>query len=175
MGFTLVEMLVVIGIFSLIVGAISGIFLSGILSQRRILAEQEISDQTSYLLEYIGRALRMAKKDDLDGVNCLLGDKVNYEINSAKNEIKFRNYKDECQRFFLDGNQVKEERSGIILPLTSSALKVNSLKFELFGESQADDFQPKVTIFLEIEGRGRNPPKIQIQTTISQRNLDVQY
>jgi prepilin-type N-terminal cleavage/methylation domain-containing protein len=98
MGFTLVEMLVVIGIFSLIVGAISGIFLSGILSQRRILAEQEISDQTSYLLEYIGRALRMAKKDDLDGVNCLLGDKVNYEINSAKNEIKFRNYKDECQR-----------------------------------------------------------------------------
>jgi prepilin-type N-terminal cleavage/methylation domain-containing protein len=174
-GFTLVELLVVIGIISLTIGTVSSLLLSGISSQSRILAEQEVSDQVSYLLEYMGRALRMAKKDDLGGVNCLSGDKVNYEINPEKNAIKFRNYRDECQRFFLDGNQIKEERTGIVLPLTSPALKINSLKFDLSGESQADKIQPKITIFLEIEGRGRNPPKIQIQTTISQRNLDVKY
>jgi prepilin-type N-terminal cleavage/methylation domain-containing protein len=173
-SFTLIEMLVVIGIFSLIIGAVSDLFLSGIFSQKKILTEQDLLNQTGYLLEYMGRALRMAKKDDIGGVNCLPGEKVNYKVNPAQNEIVFRNYNNECQRFFLDGTQIKEEKNGIVLPLTSSALKVDSLKFSISGQEQTDNLQPRVTIFLEIEGQ-KYQPKIKIQTTISQRDLDVQY
>lgn len=169
-GITLVEMLVVIGIFSLIAGAISGPFLSGISSQRKILANQEILDQTSYVLEYMSRALRMAKKDQ--NGTCIPA-KTNYQ--KLANGIKFLNYNNECQQFYLEQSQLKENKAGTILPLTSNLIKVRSFRIQLSGETQTDNLQPRVTIFLEVEGRGKNPPKIQIQTTISQRNLDVQY
>lgn len=174
-GFTLLEMIVVIGIFSLFSGAILGIFISSVNSQKRILAQQEILDQANYLLEYISRSLRMARKDDLSGTNCLNGEKVNYEISRAGQGIKFQNYKKQCQEFYLDGNRIKENRQGIEDFITPSSLKINSLKFNISGETQNDNLQPKVTILLEMEGSGRNPPKIRIQTSVSQRNLDVAY
>lgn len=170
-GLTLVEMLVAIGIFSSIVGTITGLFLSSLSSQKRILATQELLDQTSYVLEYMSRALRMAKKD-LNGT-CIQS-KTNYATTS--NGIEFLNYTGkECQKFYLENNQLKEFKAGQTLPLTSQFIKVKSFKILLSGENQEDNLQPKITIFLDVEGRGKNPPKIQIQTTISQRDLDVRY
>jgi prepilin-type N-terminal cleavage/methylation domain-containing protein len=174
-SFTLIELLVVVALFSIISGSISGIFISVLSSQRRILAEQEILNQISYVIEYMGKAIRMAKKDDISiseqTQNCLLGNKVNYET-PTESEIKFRNYLNQCQRFYLSANQIFEDKDGTILALTSPTIKVNTLKFRVFGQSQDDTYQPRVTIFIEVEGGGR---KLQFQTTISQRDLDVQY
>jgi len=174
-GFTLMELLVVIAIFSIAIGSITGIFISGLSSQRRILAEQDILNQISYAIEYMGRAIRMAKKDDISisgqTKNCLSGNKVNYET-PTESEIKFRNYLNQCQRFYLSSNRIFEEKEGTVLALTSPKIKVNTLKFKIFGETQDDTYQPRVTIFMEIESRGK---KLQFQTTISQRDLDVQY
>jgi type II secretory pathway pseudopilin PulG len=178
-SFTLIELLVVTGIFSIAIGSISAIFVSGLSSQRKILAEQEVLNQISYVIEYMGRAIRMAKKDDISfgggPKDCLSGEKVNYETPSDS-EIRFRNYKNECQKFFLSGYTIYEQKNydtgGPQLPLTSSALKITSLKFRVFGESQNDNFQPRVTIFMEVERGGK---KFQFQTTISQRDIDVQY
>jgi prepilin-type N-terminal cleavage/methylation domain-containing protein len=178
-GFTLIELLVVIAIFSIAIGVISSIFVSGISSQRRVLAEQEILNQISYAIEYMGRAIRMAKKDDVSfsgqTKNCLFGDKVNYEA-PTESELRFRNYQNQCQRFILLGNQIYEQKNydtgGPQIPLTSSTLKINSLKFRVSGESQTDNLQPRVTISIEVESRGK---KLQFQTTVSQRDIDVQY
>jgi prepilin-type N-terminal cleavage/methylation domain-containing protein len=174
-GFTLIELLVVIAIFSIGIGSITGIFISGLSSQRRILAEQDILNQISYAIEYMGRAIRMAKKDDISisgqTKNCLSGNKVNYET-PTESEIKFRNYQNQCQRFYLSSNQIFEEKDGTVLALTSPKIKVNTLKFKIFGESQDDTYQPRVAIFMEIESRGK---KLQFQTTISQRDIDVKY
>jgi len=54
-------------------------------------------------------------------------------------------------------------------PLTLPGLVIEELKFKLQGESSADNLQPRVTIFLKIG----SPLKIELQTTISQRNLDI--
>jgi prepilin-type N-terminal cleavage/methylation domain-containing protein len=182
-GFTLIELLVVIFIFSLAIGSISGIFISGISSQRRVLEEQEILNEISYALEYMGRAIRMAKKDDIsfgDQIrNCLSQNKANYET-PTQDQIVFRNYQNQCQRFYLSSDKrVKEEKrtdgGGLVisnLDLTSPNLKITSLKFRVLGERQEDYYQPRVTIFMEVERGGR---KIQFQTTVSQRDLDVQY
>jgi prepilin-type N-terminal cleavage/methylation domain-containing protein len=177
-SFTLIELLVVITIFSIATGTIASIFVSGLSSQRKVLAEQEILNQISYVIEYMGRAIRMAKKDDISiggqEKNCLSGEKVNYET-FGESELRFRNYQNQCQRFFLSGNQIFEQKNydkgEASFPLTSSALRINSLRFQVSGESQTDNFQPRVTIFIEVE-RGRI---LRFQTTISQRDLDVQY
>jgi hypothetical protein len=101
---------------------------------------------------------------------------VNYAVFDSGRELRFRNYQNQCQRFFLFENQVYEQKDydtgGSSFSLTSPTLAVTSLKFEVLGESQNDNLQPRVTIFMELEGKGR---KLQLQTTISQRDLDVQY
>jgi len=185
-GVTLIEMLVAVTIFGITIGAISGLFISGIRTQRRVLATQELLDQTSYALEYMGRALRMAKKDT--NRTCLTTANYNYENPSGVSTVRFINYNGICQEFFSENNQLKEKKSSdgtaanlppSGTPITSDKLQVNFLKFNLSGEAQppTDNLQPRVTIFMEIEGRGPvgERPKIQIQTSISQRDLDVRY
>jgi len=168
-GFTLVELLVAVAIFCLVVGSASGVFLSAIRAQRKSLATQEILNQTSYFMEYISRAIRMAKKD-LDG-NCI-GAKLNYQKTATG--IKFENYQGICQEFYLEGNQLKEKKGEVISELTSANLKVNSFNIGPFDSwDQDDNDQPKVTLFLNIEGREKS--EIKIQTTISQRNPNVRY
>ncbi|GAG04696.1 unnamed protein product, partial [marine sediment metagenome] len=176
-GFTLVELLVSISIFSLIVSAMSGAFVSTIRAQRKSVAFQQLLEQTSYLEEYMSRAIRMARKD-LSG-DCLTtaGAKQNFETNLDKDRIRFLNYQGICQEFFLEADQIKERKSTdgtaanfqIPLPLTSDDLQVESFKI---GPSdswdQNDNEQPRVTLFLDIKGAGSKPeqqPEIKIQTT----------
>lgn len=199
-GLTLIEMIAAVGIFAITIGTISGLFISAVRAQRKSLATQELLDRTSYVIEYMGRTIRMAQKelnciDPTDPTTCdpsnppqcltTYGYGYNYETNLAGDRIRFINYDTKCQEFFLEGNQIKERKStdhtaanfGSSLPLTPTDLNISSLKFNLSGQSQNDDFQPRVTIFLEIEsGRiPQSPPKIQVQTSISQRALDVKY
>ena len=181
-GFTLVEMMIAIFVFSLIVGVISGLFITGIRGQRNALVSQRLLDQTSYTLEYMSRALRMAKKQIADLPPCLSSNGLNYEITYGGSVLKFINHleNDDCQEFFLDEGQLKQKKNNLTetLELTSSKLQITSLKFFLNGESQEDNLQPKVTISLTIRGSGQRieeQPTMIIQTTVSQRNLDIQY
>ena len=195
-GFTLVEMLVAISVFITVLGASSAIFVDVIRNQKRVLANHELLNQTSYVLEYMGRAIRMAKKDDIGGVNCLTCLACNYEathcVGVICHGIKFRDYKDEyCQEFWLEcvgGNcRLKEWKKEIGTPnesenyLTSADLNVVSFNIGPDTSWPQEDIppqQPRVTLFLDIK-RSDFPsgeePEVKIQTTISQRNLDVQY
>ena len=181
-GFTLIEMMVAVMIFSLIIGAISGVFISSFRSQKSALSSQRLLNQISYALEYMSRALRMASKQTADIPDCLSQDGLNYEITHSGSGLKFINHleEDDCQEFFLENKQLKQKKNNLteMVELTSSNLEITSLNFLLQGESQDDDIQPRVTIFLAVKGKGQKleeQPEIKIQTTISQRNLDIHY
>jgi hypothetical protein len=84
----------------------------------------------------------------------------------------------------LDVTTGQLKKSLIQVPLTMDLtspkpkMEVTSLKINLSGEAQppTDYLQPQITLFLEILGKeSMGQPKIQIQTSISQRTLDVQY
>ena len=123
----------------------------------------------------------MAKKD-LTG-NCIpIG--TNYENPGADvSTIRILNYHDICQEFSLIENRLQVRKSTDataanfeeFLPLTSDDLEVTSLKFQISGLDQDDDLQPRITILLELVKKGQTESKIIIQTTVSQRNLDVIY
>lgn len=183
-GYTLIEILVAISIFFIVIAAPTGLFVGSLKGQQKALSTQELLDNVSYNLEYISRAIRMAKKD-------LAGDCIeegsNYE-NPGYNisKIRFLNYRGHCQEFLLYNDRLgikistdeDEENLGEFLPLTSDDLEIESVKFQLSGQKQGDIFQPQATIFLKIRGKGLSPelqPEIKIQTTITQRNLDVTY
>ena len=173
-GFTLIELLVGIAVFSLILGSVIGIFISAIQLQRDFLKKQQVLNQLSFAIEYMSRALRMARRED-GTFNCLPED-FNYDNPGGTiSKIRFINHLqgDDCQEFFLEGGSLKYKK-GIgsteeTYPLTLPGLVIEELKFKLQGESSADNLQPRVTIFLKIG----SPLKIELQTTISQRNLDI--
>lgn len=170
-GFTLVEMMITLLIFSVIIGVVIGLFVSAIKVQRYNLTYQQLLDQTSYALEYMSRAIRMARKSD--GACSGMSPAANYEWTA--NSIRFETYHSpsQCWEFYSENEQLKVNRDGIVYELTSDDFEVNFLRFSVSGWLDSDDFQPQVTIFTEIQGGGSPPqPKINIQTTVSQRNLD---
>ncbi|MBM3283920.1 prepilin-type N-terminal cleavage/methylation domain-containing protein [Candidatus Gottesmanbacteria bacterium] len=181
-GYTLIELLVALTVFTIVVAAPTGFFVSALKGQQKALASQELYDNVSYTLEYMSRSLRMAKKD-YSG-SCITAN-MNYETTTDGHNVKFKtideNYNEICQEFFLDtnDNRLKEIKNGITLPLTARNLEVVSFIVGDHGWGQDDYDQPKVTLFLEIRGkRGSLPelqPEIKIQTSVSQRNLDIRY
>ena len=63
-GFSMIEIIVALAVFFLIVGTAVGLFVSIVAVQRRILSEQQLISQSSYAIEYMSKALRMATKDE---------------------------------------------------------------------------------------------------------------
>ena len=178
-GFTLIELLVSMTIFSVVMVSAIGLFSAGVENQRKILALQTLSNNTSYVIEYMSRTIRMAKKD-LGGLYLTTAG-CNFENPDGDSSILFMNYHQDRQEFFLENGQIKEKKgplsqSGpLAIPLTSDNFLVQKLVFELSGECQTDELQPKVTIVIEIQTKEAKPQRLNLQTTISQRDLDIEY
>jgi len=176
-AFTLIEMLVAISLFGLIIGSTTGLFVSAVRSQAKALTTQKLLDETSYVMEYMSRFMRMAKKE-FNTPACLSGNGLNYENPSGTSSIKFINAQGVCQEFRLNTitDKIEEWRGPSLFgELTSDDLEITSLEFNLSGADQppTDSLQPRVTISMTIKKRGATGPEMKIQTTISQRNLDV--
>ncbi len=195
-GFTLIELLVVTAVFMFIIGTAVTIFVSMAQYQRRLLSEQELLNQASYMVEHMSKALMMAKKDD---GSCLGSDYIGYSyvLTKADKEsgkylgIKFMNQNtDSCTEIYLDNSDpenkvIKEKiKNNDAMALTSTKFKINYLNFiingkndpkdpGLIGASEKDGVQPRVTIVLDIQSKEiQNKPALKIQTTVSQRNLN---
>ncbi len=186
-GFTLIELIVSVAIFSLIISAAAGLLVNGLKAQRRALAYQGLADQVSFAAENISRSARMAKKELFNhAFNCLSVRGRNYE-NSGGNKLRFIKYDYDaaanvCHEFFLEAGQLKEFRKNlttgaeITQPLTSADFQINSFIVRLSGESQSDNIQPFATFFLDVQSAGQKADEtvsLKLQTSISQRNLDV--
>jgi len=198
-GFTLVELVVSFAIFVIITGAAFNVLVSGIAIQKQLLAQQILIDQTSFFTEYMNRALRQARKElftpPID--SCLTtaaGRGWNYELfddnGDGKSErIRFIDRDDRCREFLLESSQIKEKISSdheagnfdTAQPLTSDDIEVVDLIFvdSIPGGSfsQSDNNQPRITFTFDVRAKGFKPdkqPAIRLQTSISQRNIDVQ-
>ena len=193
-GFTLIEVVFVLVIFLIIVGAAVDIFVSIIQHQKRILVEQELLNQTSYVTEYVSKALRMAVKSK--NATCLTNRGYFYELThcpngtlEACNGIKFINQSDNdaCLEFFLDDttdplnpvfSQIKN--GGPAQNLLSDIFDINRVKFVINGNqalhatTSSDLVQPRVTMLFDvITKESKNPQQKIIQTTVSIRNLNA--
>lgn len=180
-GFTLVEVLIVALVLAIIIGAGTGIFVSAVKIQKYNLKHQQIFSQISYITEYMNRMIRMAGQGD--GI-CIPED-TSYEIleEDGYSKIKFINYNEECQQFYLDMDYYMSTGQGRILSKTgeqdpvlisSENFNVSLLLFDVIGNSAFDSFQPRVTILIEMTTLElTDQPEIRLQTTISKRNLDI--
>lgn len=171
-GITLLEMLIAISMFSIVlIGAIS-LFISLIKNQQALLDRAYVLNTLSYATEYMSKTIRMAQKDK-EGT--CLGSMENFSSIDSWH-IKFKNYNGDCQEFYLEDKALKVRKLNIAQNLTPSSINVESLIFVLAGQSQTTDtLQPKVSFILKAKVVGSSAPSFSIQTTISQRMLDIAY
>ncbi len=175
-GFTLVELLVAAGIFSMIVITVVGVFTASIKLQDSVLSTKKVIGEINYAMEFMSRNLRMVVKDS-NGA-CLDVSPLNYQLLNENTGIKVRNIlqSGNCQEIVLDPItsriEFNDTDTGVNSYLTSPGIEVTKLEFYISGDGD-DDLQPMVTIYLEAKS-GKAPP-IKIQTSVSQRNLDVYY
>ncbi|MDD4062380.1 MAG: prepilin-type N-terminal cleavage/methylation domain-containing protein [Candidatus Pacebacteria bacterium] len=166
-GFTLIELVISFGIFMIVISGLVGALISTVKLQRNMIDNQKMIEEVSYALEYMTRAIRMAKKDS-NGYNYTL---------SGGNTLIFLNSDDKIQsfRFNYEDNSIEVRISPDtgFLPLTSSAVKITQLSFSNAGSSwnSSGDDQTKVAILITAESRSGST--IRFQTTISQRRLNT--
>ena len=191
-GFTIIELIIVLAVFFVVIGGAVGIFISMIQQQRKVLSEQELLNQTTYIEEYMSRLIRAVAIDPTG--SCLGSNGVNYpgyyylltHYDSALGfyqGIKFISNANVCEEFFLDTDGVLKEikDSGMPQNILSSRFTIDHARFvingdkNLIGASNNDLIQPRVTILLDIQNQidGAQQEKI-IQTTVSQRKLNLQ-
>lgn len=190
-GFTLMEIVVVLALFLIITGVTIDLFVSIVQQQKRVLSEQELLNQTSYITEYISRALKMAIKDPSG--SCL-GQTGNVYVLThcpngtfeACNGVKFINASDSnaCEEIFLDTTNptipvLKEIKNGASAQnILSDKFNVQYARFVINGDktlhlaTDTNTVQPRITLLFDvrIQSSGIWHEKI-IQTTASSRNL----
>lgn len=156
-GFTLIEMIVAIAVFTVVMTITLATYLNVSDIQRKASALRSINDNLNFSLEVMSREIMENR---------------NYACipSSPCNSFSSTNSNGETIVYSLNNNSIERRVDAGILTLTSPDIKINSLVFKTYeGISE----QPMVTII--ISGSAGEKIKIEtrlnVQTTISQRKL----
>lgn len=173
-GFTLVEVLVALALFSLVISITVGIFVSGSGSQRKIIELYTTQREANYIMETVSRELRMATA--ICAVNtdsgCALP-RLEME-NKETDELEFKNYNENWTKYCLSdingncGNGAGFEyfsRDG--RRISSSDVIIENLKF--YTSETFDQTQPLITVVLKVKSRGKYGTNVILQDSISLR------
>lgn len=189
-GFTLIELLVSLALFSIVVVSALGAVLTISDANRRVQKNRAVMDNINLAMESMGRNIRLgrnyyctnatptlpiygaaittAQSCPTGGTYLAFEDQYGNPSNNNDQDV-----------YYFDGVQKKimyyaYDSGGVAVPLTSNELQINSLKFYVTGTASGQ--QPKVTIVLSgvtAVGKGLRPVEINLQTTISQRELNI--
>lgn len=153
-GFTLVELIVGVAIFSLVILIAVSLLAAALRVQRRSMAIQNVQDNSRYLIGFVAKEIRMSEIKNPDGPSTVLS-------------IYHLKHLDIIYEF--TGTQIK--RNGDVI--SSDEVKVEGT-FYVDGRG-GDDDQPRVTIVMKVRttgGKVEERAEINLQTTLSQRELD---
>ena len=151
-GFTIIELMVAVGLFLIVVSIAAAVFVQSLRSQKQVVALMAANDNASLTLEQMTREIRLAS-----------------QFTSTCTRLSFTNYFGEAVSYELNNDAI--ERNG--RPLTAANVKVHYLCFSLLGETVGDGLATRVTIRLGVSARGGLEDFLtRLQTTVSSRVLD---
>ncbi|MBI4117284.1 MAG: prepilin-type N-terminal cleavage/methylation domain-containing protein [Parcubacteria group bacterium] len=160
-GFTLVELLVAVFIFSILIVLAGGSFIGAMAVQRRALNIKKAEENGKFILELMAREIRVANPINTGNSACFGTTILNFQhpINGAV-------------EYFLSGNQVHRRVNGVDAVVSNPDIDVSRLNFCVSGNQSGDDRQPRVTIILGLNAAGAPQNDVfDLQTTVSQRAL----
>lgn len=196
-GFTLIEMIVSVSVFSITMVAVTGIFLSVTESQRSAIASQNVQESMRYVFEAVSKEVRMTGQATtscdawLDSINnageVLEGATFNTEnivFNkgsfSDNDFLYFKNQYDQCTAYFYADNMmnicrnVETVADPVCANITPSNIKITNLYINILDNKIGvfANQQPLVTLAIDAEmgsGKEQHKEPIKLQTSISGR------
>ena len=166
-GFTLIELMVALGVFMVVMTITLSAFLNIMDIQKKTEAFRKVNDNLNFAMEAIMREIREGKgysAADCSGADfCFTGKDgkaVKYQLNGG-------------------GYIERKEEADEWLRMTSGGIKITSLSFLVSGEEtypSGDRQQPLVVISIGGESgeKEKLKSKLDLQATVSQRKLDSQ-
>lgn len=177
-GFTLIEVVVAIGIFSLIFAVFIGIFSNFIFNQRRDIAEQNVMEEIRFILELFDREARTAY-----GSTYTLTD-------ATGSSVMFRNQNGLCVTYRLNTGTKRLERAeqdispsecaledftpAMYLPVTGQRMAITALRFDVRSSAQSDGQltnQGFITVMMEAQTSNQTVAPVKIQSTVASRQV----
>jgi prepilin-type N-terminal cleavage/methylation domain-containing protein len=177
-GVSLIELVIAVGIFTVLMLAVTSIFQNVVRSQQSAVAAQNTQESMRFVFEIISKEIRQAQnKGTCNGYGN--SNRIFNTNAPTNNEIRFQNKNNECVRYYIDAfsKQLMINRDGTPLPVTPDDITVSNLQFSVtdngVGALPNQLVQPRVTIRLTAENEGGKEELKQpviVQTTISSRN-----
>lgn len=182
-GFTLMEMLVSVALYSVAILAATSIFQAVANGQRDAIASQNIQESTRYALEMMSKEIRTAKVNPNDSSCGTANNKIYNQTPGDLTSIYFVNQDNECVTYTFDFSNKSIMVRRVVggtnygpVPLTPSGISINDLKFIIIDNSVGvNNIQAKVIVSIEVEYKTNKPEQKQtmrIQTTISSRHYE---
>ncbi|MBU3968646.1 prepilin-type N-terminal cleavage/methylation domain-containing protein [Patescibacteria group bacterium] len=182
-GFTLVEMMVAVALFSVVMVIGVGSLLSMISANKKSQSLQLVMSNLGFAIEDITRTMRVGTnyhcgsgdirepKDCNGGSNYVAFEPTGGDPDSTNDQVVYR----------LNGTQIEKSTSGGVnnsfIAITAPEITIESLSFYVQGSEtigEGDNKQPKVLIVLSGHAGENEKTKsnFNIQTMVSQRILD---
>lgn len=151
-GFTLVELLVAMAVFTVVVVTVTDIFLMGLGGSKRIFGQQNTQESGRFIMEMMSKEVRMSKINTAAGLSTVLN------ITNSKNETF---------SYSFDNTSKVISRNGE--PLNPSEVELTG---NFYIQKDSADAQPRVTVVMVLRNRTNKAgeqSEIDLQTTISSR------
>lgn len=161
-GFTLIETLLVILLFSVIMILMGGVFVSSLDLQRRAFNIQQAEENAGFILESMAKEIRVSQIAGPD-TSCPTSPAATLSITHPVNG---------AITYSLSGNAVHRNANGADSIISSNTVQFTRLQFCISGTPIDNQQQPRVTIIGSVRSvKTKQQATIDFQTTLSQRFL----
>jgi prepilin-type N-terminal cleavage/methylation domain-containing protein len=167
-GYTLVELIVAVGLFALIMLLASGAYIMMIGLNRQVQGIATGIDNLSFALETMTRDIRTGTAYNCGGIHdCPLGASTFAFKNEAGVDVSYS----------INGtDHTLQKTTGVTTSaLTDPSITINSLQFFAFGTLTGDIQQPRVTIIVSgaVLSPGKPPQPFTVETAATMRGSDL--
>ena len=192
-GFTLIEMIVSLGVFSVVVTTAVGAILVLIYTNQRLQGEQSVMTNLSFALDTMTREIRTGYKyyctNDTSISFAAIGTDTQ-DCSDGGSAVSFYEGGDSLTGdtnnrilYYYDNvnHTINRRIEGDVdsYPIVSEGLHIEGAKFYVTGSEEMSDGgtdveQPTVTIYIEAREKDDENAKVYyLQTTVTQRALDI--
>lgn len=173
-GFTLVEMIVSIGLFTIVLFISSSAFLAVLNADRKSRSTRVAMDSLNLSLEDMARRIKTGSAYYCGGTVASTG--TNDCSSPGISSIAFTEQDGTTRTAYrLDGTTIKRQvgSGGPELSVVASEITINKLIFIVKGSGVNDSIQPYVTILIDGTTKGKILSHFEIQTTVTERAYDI--
>ena len=157
-GFTVIEIVVAIMIFSIIMVLVISIFARAMILQRRIVGAQRVQENSTLVLESMAKEIRVSTIQNQDSLNCTA-------TTITMNHPVYGNI-----TYSLVGGNILRQSSftGIV---NSTDVTFTKLNFCITGSGSTDQQSPKITVLLSLKNTTGEVTTANLETTVTSRDI----